>query len=73
MVKTRSSNVKFVSPSKSNEELNIFDTPLNLPVTKNRMMVFAKIIFIIIIISPWLVLAFRKQNIDNFSKKITDF
>lgn len=73
MVKTRSSNGQFTSPSKSKDEISILDTPINLPVTKNTIMLVAKLLLLVIIISPWLMLAFRKQNIDTISKKITDF
>jgi len=73
MVKTRSSNGRFSSPTKSSDEVSILDTPLNLPVTKNIIMLVAKILLLVVIISPWLMLAFRKQNIDTLSKKISDF
>ncbi len=71
-MKTRSTNGRFVSPSKLNEE-SLIDTFLNIQVTKGSLLKVAKILVLILIISPWLVLAFRKQNIDNLSKKISDF
>jgi hypothetical protein len=70
-VKTRSNTGRFVATTDTCDDNN--DSPLNLPVQKETMWKILKLILLFLVVSPWLFLALRKNNIDNFSKKIGDF
>ena len=73
MVKTRSTTGRFTnSPAKASEE-NILDNHLPINIQKETIFKFLKFLFLILLISPWLVMAFRKHSVENISKGIVDF
>jgi hypothetical protein len=70
-VKTRSSNGRFAEGCIKSEDL--LDNPLPITIHKITVIRILKILFLILVISPWILLAFRKNTVENISKKITDF
>jgi hypothetical protein len=75
--KTRDSNGRFASSNSSTSKSvveEILENPVpTLPVQRNTIIFIIKVAVIILVVWPWLVLAFRKNAVENISKKITDF
>ena len=72
VVKTRSSNGRFTpSPCKTTED--ILDTTLPINIHKETVIRIVKFIFLILLIFPWILPAFRKHTVENISKNILDF
>lgn len=71
-VKTRSNSGRFVANINTCDDNN--DGPLNIPVPqKETLWRMVRLILLLLVVSPWLFLALRKNTIDNFSKKVGDF
>ena len=75
--KTRDSNGRFVSNNANSQKTvveELLENPVpTIPVQRTTIITIIKIAIIILIVWPWLVLAFRKNTIENISKKINDF
>lgn len=72
VVKTRSSNGRFTpSPNKTSDD--ILDAAIPINIQKETMVKIIKYIFLLLLISPWLLLAFRKHTVENISRNIIDF
>ena len=70
-VKTRSSNGRFtLSPSKNDD---ILDSTLPINIQKETILRVVKFIILILVISPWILLDFRKHTVENISRNILDF
>jgi hypothetical protein len=72
VVRTRATNGRFSNTPTKGEE-NIIENPIPINIHKETVIRILKLIFLIFIISPWIVLASRKHSIENISKGIIDF
>jgi len=73
MAKTRSASGRFESTTTEEKENTMEETPISIPFKKTTVMSFLKIFIMVLIISPWLFMALRKDTIENVSKKISSF
>jgi len=74
-VRTRSSNGRFeTSPMNPTLKIDLGDeSPIAIPLRKVSLWGLIKLIVVILILSPWLFMAFRKNTLGNVSQKITNF
>jgi hypothetical protein len=49
------------------------ETPMSIPIKKTTVVNFFRILVMVLVISPWLFMALRKNTLENVSKKITSF
>jgi hypothetical protein len=73
MAKTRSATGRFESTPTEEKENTIEETPISIPFKKTTVISFLRIFLMVLLISPWLFMALRKNTIENVSKKITSF
>ena len=69
MPKTRNASGRFESVAAEENQ----ETPLSIPIKKPTVMGFLRIFLIVLVVSPWLFMAIRKNTIGNVSKKISSF
>ena len=74
-VKTRNSSGRFESSTDSatKEEKYTEETVMSIPMKKNTLVNLIRILIVSLLLSPWLFMVFKKNNIENVSKKISEF
>jgi len=73
MPKTRNASGRFESVPAEEKEYSMEETPLSIPIKKTTVMGFLRIFLIVLVVSPWLFMALRRNTIENVSKKISSF